>query len=62
MRYVVMFQQNSNKRSFARVINSRNIIDIFHKKVLSHDPLQKGYPNLAKTCKNKFYEIKIILN
>ena len=40
------------------VTNSRNIIPLFHKKV----PLQKIYPNLARRCKNKFYENKIKLN
>ena len=35
------------------------ILYLFHKKVISHDPLQKMYPNLARTCKNKFYENKI---
>ena len=36
-----------------------NIIPLFHKKIISHDLLQKIYPNLARTCKNKFYENKI---
>ena len=40
----------------------RNIILLYHKKIISHDPLQNIYPNLAGTCKNKFYENKIILN
>ena len=30
--------------------------------VISHDPLQKTYQNLARTCKDKFYENKIKLN
>ena len=46
---------------FVCVTNSQNIILIFHKKVISHDLLQKSYPNLARTCKNKFYENKIRL-
>ena len=29
---------------------------------MSHDPLQKIYPNLARKCKNKYYEHKIKLN
>ena len=57
-----MFQQNANKLFFVCVTNSRNIIPLFHKKVISHDPLQKVYPNFARTCKNKFYENKIKLN
>ena len=40
---------------------SQNIIPLFHKKVISHDPLQQTYPNLGRTCKNKFYENKIKL-
>ena len=43
------------------VTNTQNIIPLFHKKVISHDPLQKIHPNLARTCKNK-YENKIKLN
>ena len=54
--------QNANKCFFACVTNSRNIIPLFHKKVITHDPLQKIYPNLGRTCKNKFYENKIKLN
>ena len=57
-----MFQQNANKEFFVGVTNSRNIIPPFQKKVISHDPLQKNYPNLARTCKNKFYENEINLN
>ena len=60
-----MFQQNANNANkvfFACVANSRNIIPLFYKKVISHDPLQKNYTNLARTCKNKFHEIKIKLN
>ena len=44
------------------LINSQNIIPRLHKKVMSQDPLQKIYPTLAKTCKNKFHENKIKLN
>ena len=55
-----MFQQNANKLLFVCVTNSRNTLPLFHKKVISHDPLQKIYPNLARTC--KFYENKIKLN
>ena len=54
-----MFQQNSNKLFFVCVTNSRNIIPVFHKKVIFHDRLEKNYPNLARTCKNKFYENRI---
>ena len=57
-----MFQQNANKWFFVCVTNSRNIIFLFHKKVISHDLLQKIYPNLARTCINKFYENKKKLN
>ena len=60
-----MFQQNANNANkvfFVCVTNSRNIIPLFHKKVISHDPLQKIYPNLARTCKNKFHDNKIKLN
>ena len=57
-----MFQQNANELFFVCVANSRNIIPLFHRKVISHDPLQKNYPNLARTYKNKFYENKINLN
>ena len=62
MRYVAIFQQNANKWFFVCVTNPRNIISIFHKKVLAHDPLQKIYSNLARTSKNKFYENEIKLN
>ena len=44
------------------VPDSRNVMPLFHKKVTSHDPLQKIYPNLARMCKNKYYENKIKLN
>ena len=57
-----MFQQNGNKWIFVCVLISQNIIPLFHKKVTFYDPLQKSYPNLAKTCKNKFYENEIKLN
>ena len=57
-----MFQQNTNKWFFVYVTNSRNIIHVFPKKIISHNPLQKVYPNFARTCKNKFYENKIKLN
>ena len=57
-----MLQQNANKLFFACVTNSRNIISLFHKTVIYHDPLQKNYTNLARTCKNKFYENKMKLN
>ena len=56
-----MFQQNASKKFFACVTNSRNIIPLFHKKARSRDPLEKIYPNLARTCKNKLYEYKIKL-
>ena len=56
-----MFLQNANKCFFVCATNSRNIILLFPKKVISHDPLQKLYANLARTCKNKFYENKIKL-
>ena len=48
--------------TFLCVTNSRNIIPLFNKKVMSYDPLQKSYPNLTRTCKNKFYENKIKLS
>ena len=57
-----MFLQNANKCFFVCATNSRNIILLFPKKVISHDPLQKLYANLARTCKNKFYENKIKLD
>ena len=57
-----MFQQNANKLFFVCVTNSRNIIPLFHKKVIYHDSLQNIYPSLARTCKNKFYENKIKFN
>ena len=60
VRYV-MFQQNANKQFFVCVTNSQNIIPL-PQKVISHDPLQKNYPTLARTCKNKFYGDKIMLN
>ena len=47
---------------FLYVTNSTNIIPLFHKKVISHEPLEKIYPNLARTCKNEFYDNKIKLN
>ena len=36
-----MFQQNAENNFFVCITNSRNIIPLFHKKVTSHDPLQK---------------------
>ena len=36
-----MFQQNANKLFFICVTNSQNIIPLFHKELVSHDPLQK---------------------
>ena len=57
-----MFQQNANKWFFECVSNSRNIIPLFHKKVISCDPLQKINQNLARKSKNKFYENKVKLN
>ena len=57
-----MFLQNAIKCFFVCATNSRNIILLFPKKVISHDPLQKLYANLARTCKNKFYENKIKLD
>ena len=50
----------SDNRCFVCVPNSRNIIPLFHKKVISHDPLPKIYPNLVRTRKNKFYENEIL--
>ena len=47
---------------FACATNSRTIIPLLHRKVISHDPIQRIYPNLAKTGKNKFYENEIKLN
>ena len=47
---------------FLYITSSHNIIPLFNKKVISHDPLLKFYPNLARTCKNKFYENKIKFN
>ena len=44
------------------VTNSRNITPLFHKKAIPHDHLQKRYPNLARTCENKFYENEMQLN
>ena len=35
---------------------------LYHKRVISHDPLQKIYPNLARTCENKFCENKTKFN
>ena len=55
-----MFQQNAKKLFFVCFTNSQNTLPLFHKKVISHDPLQKIYPNLARTC--RFYENKIKLN
>ena len=57
-----MFQQSAYKWFFEGANNSLNFIPIFHKKVISQDPLQKIYPNVARTCKTKFYENKIKLN
>ena len=51
-----MFQQNVNKQFLVCVNNSQNIIPFFHKNVISHDSLKKIYPNLTRTCKNKYYE------
>ena len=54
-----MFQQNANEGSFVCVTNSESNLHLFHKKVISQDPLQKIYPNLARTYKNIFHENKI---
>ena len=35
---------------------------LFQKKVISHNPLQNIYPNLARVCKNKFHENEVKLN
>ena len=51
-----MIQQKANKWFFVYVTNTWNIIPLFGKKVISHKP------NVARTCKNKFYENKIKLN
>ena len=40
---------------FLCLINSRNTIPLFHRKVISHNPLQEIYLNLARTFKNKIY-------
>ena len=53
-----MFQQNGNEWFLVCVTDSRNIIPLFHKKFISHDPLQKIYPNLAKQMKINFMRIK----
>ena len=47
---------------FVCVTNSGDIIPLFHKKAISHDPLRKIYQNLAETCKNKFYQNEIKLD
>ena len=57
-----MFQQNADKWFFVCDTNSRNFIPLFHKQIISQGRLQKIYRNLARTCKNKFYENKIKLN
>ena len=62
VRYIVMFQQNANQWSFVCVTNSENNLPLFHKEVISQDPLQKIYPNLARTYENIFYENKNKLN
>ena len=54
--YVRIFPKNPNKLLFVCVTNSGNIILFFHKKIMSHEALQKFYSNLTKTCKNKCYE------
>ena len=56
-----MLQQDANNFLLC-VTNSQNIMPFFNRKVISHDPLQKNFPNLARMCKNKFYENKIKLN
>ena len=43
---------------FVFVTISRNTIPLFHKKLITQDPLQKNYPNVATMCKNKFLENK----
>ena len=47
---------------FVCVTNSPNIIPLFLKKFISCDPSQNIYPNLARTCKNKFYGDEINLH
>ena len=54
-----MFQKNANERSFVCVTNSESNLHLFHKKVISQDPLQQIYPNLARTYKKIFHENKI---
>ena len=54
-----MFQQNADKWFFVCVTNSRNIIPLFHVKIMPNDSLQMIDLNLARTCKNKFCENKI---
>ena len=54
-----MFQQNADKLFFVCVTNTQNIIPLFYKKIRSHNPLQKIYPNSPRTCKNKLYENKV---
>ena len=41
VRHAAMFQQNSNRWFFVCVTNSQNNIPLFHKRFISHDPLQK---------------------
>ena len=53
-----MFQQNANKWFFVCVTNSRNIVPLFHKKVISHDPLQKLYQIWPERVKINFMRIK----
>ena len=57
-----MFQQNAIKWFFVCVTDFGNIKPLFHEAITSHDPLQKIYPNLARTCKNKFYDNIIKVN
>ena len=57
-----MFQQNASKLIFVCVTNSQNVRPLFHKSVISHNPLQKIYLNLARKCKNEFNENEIKFN
>ena len=62
VKYVAMFQENTNKWFFVCATNSRNIIPLFHKMVISQEPRQNNYLSFARTCKTKFYGSKIKLN
>ena len=51
VRHVGIHQQNANKWLFVCVTNSHNFTSLFHKKVISLDPLQKVFSNMTRTCK-----------